>query len=105
VPTPMTPMLRSHLRVTALAVISFAPTLLAQDPTFFSNAIEQLAWRELGPANPMGRMTDIAIHDANKSTWFVGTAGGGVWRTTNAGTTWQNVFNNHGSVSIGDVAI
>jgi hypothetical protein len=64
-----------------------------------------MAWRHLGPANPMGRMTDIAVHDRDQSTWFVGTAGGGLWRTKNAGTTWQCVFNQHGTVSIGDVAI
>lgn len=93
------------MHVTALAVFSLATTLLAQDQTFYSNAVEQLAWRAIGPANPMGRMTDIAVHDDRQSTWFVGTAGGGVWRTINAGTTWENVFNNQGTVSIGDVAI
>ena len=98
-------MLRSLQRVTALAVLSFSASLPAQEPTFTSNAVEHLAWRELGPANPMGRMTDIAIHDAEQSTWFVGTAGGGVFRTKNAGTTWDNVFANYGTASIGDVAI
>lgn len=102
-------MLQTSLRVTALAVLSISPPLLthvqAQEPTFSSSAVERLAWRHLGPANPMGRMTDIAVHDDRQSTWFVGTAGGGVWRTKNAGTTWDNVFNQFGSVSIGDVAI
>lgn len=68
-------------------------------------AVDQLAWRHLGPANPMGRMTDIDVHPARQHTWFVGTAGGGLWRTTNAGTTWTCVFDRWGSVSIGDVAI
>jgi len=93
------------LVVTAgLAVISFLP---AQDnpPIFDSSTVEHLAWRHLGPANPCGRMTDIAVHDDRQSTWFVGTAGGGVWRTKNAGTTWECVFNQFGTVSIGDVAI
>lgn len=102
-------MLQTSLRVTALAVLSISPPLLthvqAQESAFSSSAVEQLAWRHLGPANPMGRMTDIAVHDDRQSTWFVGTAGGGVWRTKNAGTTWDNVFNQFGSVSIGDVAI
>lgn len=93
------------MRVTVLTVLSLASPLLAQEQTFYSNAVEQLAWRELGPANPMGRMTDIAVHDDRQSTWVVGTAGGGVWLTHNAGTTWENVFNDHGTVSIGDVAI
>ena len=99
----------SMLRPIALPFVATAAisVLAAQDnpPIFDSAAVEHLAWRHLGPANPMGRMTDIAVHDARQSTWFVGTAGGGVWRTTNAGTTWKCVFNQFGTVSIGDVAI
>ncbi len=92
----------------ALLACSAAASLLpAQDnpPIFDSAAVEHLAWRHLGPANPMGRMTDIAVHDDRQSTWFVGTAGGGVWRTQNAGTTWECVFHDQGTASIGDVAI
>lgn len=63
-----------------------------------------LAWRNIGPCNPQGRITDIEIHPARPSTWFAGTGGGGVFRTTNAGTTWEPVFDRHGTVSIGDVA-
>jgi photosystem II stability/assembly factor-like uncharacterized protein len=66
---------------------------------------EPLTWRHLGPANPMGRMTDIDVHPSRPNTWFVGTAGGGLWRTQNRGTTWECVFNTHGTVSIGDVAV
>ncbi len=53
----------------------------------------------------MGRMTDIDVHSKAQNTWYVGSAGGGVWKTTNAGNTWTNVFDKLGSVSIGDVAI
>ncbi len=66
---------------------------------------ENLAWRNLGPANPMGRMTDIDVHPRQQHVWYVGSAGGGLWKTANAGTTWTNVFDRMGSVSIGDVAI
>ena len=93
------------MRLAAVFALAITPALRSQDPMFSSNAVEQLAWRHLGPANPMGRMTDIAVHDDHQSTWIIGTAGGGVWRTENAGTTWENIFNEFGSVSIGDVAI
>jgi photosystem II stability/assembly factor-like uncharacterized protein len=66
---------------------------------------DQVAWRNLGPVNPMGRMTDLDVHPRAQNTWYVGSAGGGLWKTTNAGTTWTNVFDRLGSVSIGDVAI
>lgn len=93
-----------HFVTASAAVLSALPS---QDnaPIFDSSTVEHVAWRHLGPANPMGRMTDIAVHDDRQSTWFVGTAGGGVWRTKNAGTTWECVFNEGGTVSIGDVAI
>ncbi|MGC6488940.1 MAG: VPS10 domain-containing protein [Planctomycetota bacterium] len=99
-------MTSSTLRLLVAAAAAI-PLLPAQDnpPIYDSSVVEHLAWRHLGPANPMGRMTDIAVHDDRQSTWFVGTAGGGVWRTQNAGTTWECVFNEFGTVSIGDVAI
>ena len=77
----------------------------APEPVFGQAMVENLAWRHLGPVNPIGRITDLDIHPARQSTWFVGTAGGGVWKTDNAGTTWQNVFAQFATVSIGDVAI
>ncbi len=67
--------------------------------------VRDLSWRNLGPANPMGRITDLAVAAQQPTTWFVGTAGGGVFSTKNAGTTWTNVSGSFGSASIGDVAI
>jgi photosystem II stability/assembly factor-like uncharacterized protein len=104
-------MLRTLAATTALAVAS--SLLPAQDPPadaptpspFTPSLVDGLQWRHLGPANPMGRMTDIAVHPARQSTWFVGTAGGGLWKTANAGTTWTCISSRLGTVSIGDVAI
>ena len=75
------------------------------DPVFTAAMVDGLAWRNVGPVNPIGRITDIDVHPAHPSTWYVGTAGGGVWKTNNRGTTWQSVFDDFGTVSIGDVAI
>jgi photosystem II stability/assembly factor-like uncharacterized protein len=74
-------------------------------PTTARAWVEHLPWRNLGPVNPMGRMTDIEVHPSQQQTWYVGSAGGGLWKTSNAGTTWSNVFDTWGSVSIGDIAI
>jgi len=97
--------LSPSLAAAALALAAGPLTAQAPSPKFPASTVEHVAWRQLGPANPVGRMTDIAVHDARQSTWFVGTAGGGVWRTQNAGTTWQCVFDRFTTVSIGDVAI
>lgn len=67
--------------------------------------VRDLGWRNLGPSNPMGRITDLAIPSQKTSTWFVGTAGGGVFRTENAGTTFTNVSQSFSSASIGDIAV
>ena len=61
--------------------------------------------REIGPAFTAGRITDIALHPEHKATWHVATASGGVWQTTNAGTTWTPVFDDEGSYSIGGIAL
>ena len=52
-----------------------------------------------------GRISDIAVHPRDKKIWYVATASGGVWKTTNAGTTWTPVFDGEGSYSIANVVI
>lgn len=103
--TPTCASARACLRLAVLSLFLPLAALSAQEPVFTSSAVEHLPFRHLGPANPMGRMTDIAIHDDAQSTWFVSTAGGGVFRTKNAGTTWECVFDDKGTGSVGDVAI
>jgi hypothetical protein len=50
-----------------------------------------LPWVERGPGNVAGRARAIVVDpdDASHNTWYIGTAGGGVWKTTNGGTTWS----------------
>src|SRR2546425_322728 len=67
--------------------------------------LKDLQWRELGPAIMGGRIDDFAVVESNPSTVYVGTASGGVWKTTNAGTTWEPVFDNEGVSTIGDVTV
>lgn len=74
------------------------------ESVFTAAMVSDLAWRNLGPVNPMGRVTDIEVHPQRQRTWLVGTGGGGVWKTDNAGTTWTSVFDHAGTVSIGDIA-
>ncbi len=48
-----------------------------------------LELRNIGPSVVGGRIVDIAVDPASPSTWYVAVASGGVWKTTNAGTTWS----------------
>ena len=52
-----------------------------------------------------GRIADLAVYEANPSLYYVATAHGGVWKTTNNGTTFEAQFQNQGLMSIGDVTI
>ena len=52
-----------------------------------------------------GRIVDLAVSPRDKKTWYIGVAAGGVWKTTNAGTTWTPVFDNQSTYSIGAITI
>jgi photosystem II stability/assembly factor-like uncharacterized protein len=62
-------------------------------------------WRSIGPVGQGGRIDDIAVVENEPRTWYVGYATGGVWKTTNAGITFEPVFETYGTASIGAVAI
>ncbi len=64
-----------------------------------------LKFRSIGPALMSGRIADIAIHPTDPSTWYVAVGSGGVWKTTNSGTTWKPIFDEQNSYSIGCVVL
>ena len=64
-----------------------------------------LKFRSIGPAFMSGRIGDLAIDQEEPNTWYVAVASGGVWKTTNAGTTFEPIFDNQKSYSIGCVTI
>ncbi|MGK0226008.1 MAG: hypothetical protein ACI8XD_000818 [Thermoproteota archaeon] len=73
--------------------------------TPFASALAGLTMRGIGPAFMGGRIADIAIHPSKPSTWYLAVGSGGVWKTTNAGTTWTPVFDDQKSFSIGCVTV
>ncbi len=64
-----------------------------------------LKLRLIGPALTSGRVVSFAVDPADRSHYFAAAASGGVWKTTNAGTTWMPVFDGEGSYSIGTVVL
>lgn len=92
--------------VACLAVLSTIPGLVqpasAQSAEGFIN---QLEWRNIGPANMGGRINDFAVVESNPNIVFIATASAGVWRTTNNGVTWESVFDDQPVSSIGDIAV
>jgi photosystem II stability/assembly factor-like uncharacterized protein len=76
----------------------------ADDP-MSSGTFSGLKFRCIGPALPSGRIIDLAVNPKDRSNYYVAVACGGVWKTINAGTTWDPVFENQQSFSIGCVAM
>ena len=66
---------------------------------------DALPARCLGPGNMGGRVVDLAVVESRPATLYVATASGGLWKTTNNGTTWTAVFERQATVSLGAVAV
>ncbi|MGI9238822.1 MAG: VPS10 domain-containing protein [Woeseiaceae bacterium] len=75
------------------------------EPGFNEPTFKGLEFRSIGPAFTSGRIADIAIDPMNQSTWYVAVGSGGVWKTRNRGTTWEPIFDNEESYSVGCVTI
>jgi photosystem II stability/assembly factor-like uncharacterized protein len=69
------------------------------------NLNKLLAWRSIGPSNMAGRITALAVYEADPSTYYVATASGGVLKTTNNGSTFEHQFDKEKTVSIGAIAV
>lgn len=67
--------------------------------------LSPLRWRNIGPAIAGGRVAAVAGTNADPLLYYFGAAGGGVWRTTNGGVTWNDVFGKQPVASIGAIAI
>src|SRR3989441_10440827 len=73
--------------------------------TLDSTLLAGFRWRNIGPANMAGRVSSVAGIPSPSRTFFVAAAAGGIWKTTNAGTTFRPGFDNEKSVSMGELAI
>ena len=67
--------------------------------------LRSFVWRSIGPANMGGRIDDIAVDENDPSTFYIGMATGGIWKTTNNGTTWSPIFDRYPVASVGDIAL
>jgi len=71
----------------------------------FEAALQNLTLRSIGPAIMGGRIDDIAAVENDPKVVYIGAASGGIWKTTNAGTTWEPLFDNESVSTIGDIAL
>jgi photosystem II stability/assembly factor-like uncharacterized protein len=92
----------SSFRLQSALLLSslFLPALAAQQP----DQLHGLTWRLVGPHRG-GRVTAVAGIAGNTQTYYMGTPGGGVWKTTNAGGSWEPIFDQAHVASIGDLVV
>ena len=90
-----------HRRAASLAALS----LLCAPIAAHAQEFDKLHFRSIGPATMSGRVSDLAIYEANPAIWYVGTAHGGVWKTTSNGALFTPLFQDQGLIAIGDVAV
>ena len=87
-------------------VISAAPLSAQQqnpqpiDPSIYS----AMRWRSIGPYRA-GRVSSVAGIPGDAAVYYMGTPGGGVWKTTDAGRVWKPIFDDQHVASIGAVAV
>jgi hypothetical protein len=89
------------LAAASMAALSSAVSGQALD----SATLAPMKWRNLGPANFMGRVADVVGIPGPSKTMFVAAAAGGLWKTTNNGQTWRPVFDDKRVASLGTLAI
>src|SRR6266481_9375082 len=91
----------------SLAALSLT-LILAQTgsaPRLTADLVKDLAVRNITGTFSSGRIQDVAVDPRNGSVWYVATASGGLWKTTNRGLTFQPIFDDGGSYSLGCVTV
>jgi photosystem II stability/assembly factor-like uncharacterized protein len=98
------------IKFTLVTIIFFVSIKINAKPTEGIDTVpsyvyNELKFRSAGPAMTSGRISDFAVNPFNYSEYYVGVASGNIWKTVNAGTTFEPVFDKYGSYSIGCLAI
>ena len=86
-----------------LLLLLIATSITAQE--FTMDLVQDLKPRNIGPGGMSGRVTAIDVVTSNPDVMYVGTASGGLWKSTSGGIKWNPIFDNELTASIGAVAI
>jgi photosystem II stability/assembly factor-like uncharacterized protein len=97
-------------RIALCAIFSSATWCVAaaaqdQPIPITSDMLRELRFRSIGPAVTGGRIHDVEALPDDPSTIYLATASGGIWQSTNKGTTWSPIFNDQPVSTFGDIAI
>lgn len=97
--------IRAALAVGLAALVSSSFVSAASPDGLRDSDLSALEWREVGTAATSGRITRFAVHPDDQRIIYVASASGGLWKTVNAGTTWESVFNGLSTISMGAVTL
>jgi photosystem II stability/assembly factor-like uncharacterized protein len=85
--------------------LAFLPVSPLQAQTYSEDLYDALRWQNIGPARG-GRSIAVAGSDARPLEYYFGATGGGLWKSTDAGTTWRPVTDGKiNSASVGAVQV
>lgn len=91
--------------VFSLATVLTTPVSEAKELKLRPEILSGLHFRTIGPAVMSGRTVAVAVVEKDPYTFYIAAASGGVWKTTNNGVTFDHVFRNQGTHSIGHIAV
>jgi photosystem II stability/assembly factor-like uncharacterized protein len=101
--------LASGLFLVFCSLFLISGTILNGQERFNEGLLKNFTYRNLGPFKVSAWVVAIAVPEFPEKdhlyTFYIATRSGGVWRTTNSGTTFEPIFDNEGSVFIGDIAL
>ena len=98
-------MIRRLMNLPATVLLCVTWTAPAAAQTYPEKLYDALSWTNIGPSRG-GRSQAVAGSDARPLEYYFGAAGGGLWKTTDAGTTWKPVTDGQiGSASVGAVQV
>ncbi len=86
-------------------LLIFIPFLSLFGQSISTDQLDQLTFRNIGPSVAGGRIHDIEVLPNDPATVFIASASGGIWKSTNKGTTWKPVFDDQAVSTFGDMAI
>ena len=90
-------------KLLSLGILLLSLSLHAQQ--FTMDLVQDMKPRNIGPAGMSGRVTAIDVQLSNPDVMYVGTASGGLWKSTSGGIKWDPIFDKESTGSIGAVAI
>ncbi|WP_340075072.1 VPS10 domain-containing protein [Leptobacterium sp. I13] len=88
-----------------LSLAMLFASIVTFSQNFSMDHIKGMKPRNIGPAGMSGRVTAIDVVESNTDIMYVGTASGGLWKSTSGGVKWEPVFEKEATGSIGAVAI